>query len=837
MRARTVVALFTLVPFLSFLLPRPSSTRWSGREGRRPGKVRAGARKRPLSLPRGFLENRGQWGFPARYAARLASMDLFLERKAWVLALEKRCSGKVRGVGLKFTFPGACPEPGLVPGGPLPGLHHFFLGKDPSSWVRNVPWFRSVLYRGLFPGVDLRVRVKEEGWEYDLLLAPGASLSEVAVRVRGARGLRLDGDGTLAIETGLGEIRQAPPRAWEVCGSGKKHLSCRFRLLDKMTFGFSCPGRDRRLALVLDPLVFSTFLGGTNVEQAFDLALDSSGRTTLVGQTSSINYPVKIGSYDITHNGWNDAFVTRLSVDGSSLVFSTYLGGSSWDFAVACAVDGAGRVTLAGETNSPNFPTTAGAFDRTYNGGSSAGDAFVTRLSADGSSLVFSTYLGGSGDEWPKDMALSGQGLTVVVGQTSSSNFPVTPGAFATSRYGVTDAFVTKLNANGRNLSFSTYLGGKYGDHAYGVTMDRNGLVWVTGETQSYDFPTTAGAFDTTFNGGGTDAFVTAFNATGSALRTSTFLGGSGMDRGVALSLDERGAPVVTGWTRSTDFPVTSPVWCNHFQGGLDDVFVTRFQPTLSTLVFSTYLGGSGSDEARDLFLDKWGWILLTGRTDSPNFPTTPGAFNRTLKGSGDAFVCRLAPCGRCFSYASYLGGTLNDGGEGLACHRVYRVTVAGSTGSSDFPATPGAFDPSYNGNFDAFATRLNTLCLDCFRFGFPSWLPCCAPVVHTGGEARAGSSSFELACSGAPRRGLGVLFLSLKGIPRGMKVKGLTLRLDPSPGTALGVPVRADKKGECVLPLPLPKSTKGARIFAQFVWLGKGLTLAATSGLSLGIR
>ena len=325
-------------------------------------------------LPRGFVENQGQWAFPARFVARFPSMNLFLERRGWTLAMERRQGERVEGVGLRMTFQGGNPAPSLVPEDPLPGLHHFILGKDPSLWRRNVPWFRSVRYEGIYPGVDIRVRGKKEEWEYDLLLAPGAALSQVGIRIQGAQGLRLEDDGTLVIETGLGEIRQPPPRAWEETGGKRRPLLCRYRLLGSDTFGFVSPGRDPRLAMVVDPLVFSTFIGGNSTDLAFDLAVDSLGNTTVVGETASSDYPVRIGSYDTTFNGWIDAFVTRLSPDGSSLVFSTFLGGSGADFAVACSVDSAGVVTLAGETRSSDFPTTTGAFDTSYNGGDNDGD-------------------------------------------------------------------------------------------------------------------------------------------------------------------------------------------------------------------------------------------------------------------------------------------------------------------------------------------------------------------------------------------------------------------------------------------------------------------------------
>jgi hypothetical protein len=479
-------------------------------------------------------------------------------------------------------------------------------------------------------------------------------------------------------------------------------------------------------------LVYSTFLGGTDNDNGADIAVDGSGRACVTGAvvassiSSGSNFPTTPGAFDTTFNhgfgGGSDAFVTKLSVAGSGLVYSTFLGGSGTDSGAAIAVDATGAAYVTGATGSSNFPTTAGAFDTTFNGiGASDSDTFVTKVGVSGSALGYSTFLGGvftigSGSEGLA-IAVDASGAAYVTGQTTSPDFPTTPGAFDTTFDGGIDVFVTKLSSSGSGLVYSTYIGGTGGDYCYGVAVDATGAAYVTGSTASSNFPTTPGAFDTTFDGGGSDAFVTKLNASGSGLVYSTYIGGTGNDDGTGIAVDATGAAYVTGGTSSgSGFPTTPGAFDTTLNSS--DAFVTKLNATGSALVYSTLLGGTGGERGVGVAVDAGGAAHVVGGTLSPDFPTTPGAFDTTFNGGiseyGDAFVAKLNATGSGLVHSTFLGGNSAEDGFGIAVDASGAAYVTGHTTSPDFPTTPGAFDTTYDAGpppftaFNVFVTKLN---------------------------------------------------------------------------------------------------------------------------------
>ena len=406
-------------------------------------------------------------------------------------------------------------------------------------------------------------------------------------------------------------------------------------------------------------MLWSTFLGGSGDDYVRALELDSTGAVNLVGATDSTTFPTTSGAYATTHNGAYDAFVTRLDGTGSSLLWSTFLGGNANETAYALALDPSGAVAVAGNTWSTTFPTTSGAYDTTYNGPSS--DIFVTLFDATGGSLLWSTFLGGSDWEGAYALALGPSGAVTVAGETGSSTFPTTSGAFDTTyNGGFRDVFVTRLDATGSSLMWSTFLGGSDSEIASSLALDNSGAVNVAGDTQSSAFPITPGAFDTTYNGGLRDAFVTRLDATGSSLLWSTFLGGSASDGASSVALDISGAVTVAGDTQSSAFPTTPAAYSTTHNGVLD-AFVARLDGTGSSLLWSTFLGGSGVDRAYALALDPSGAVTVAGETESSSFPTTPGAYDTTFNGVRDAFVARLRgdSFGFCMTQAANLAVTV----------------------------------------------------------------------------------------------------------------------------------------------------------------------------------
>jgi hypothetical protein len=332
-------------------------------------------------------------------------------------------------------------------------------------------------------------------------------------------------------------------------------------------------------------------------------------------------------------------------------------------------------------------------------------DLFISKLNSTGSALSYSTFLGGGGIDAGWGIAIDGSGNAYVTGRTSSTDFPTTPGAFNTSYNFMDDLFISKLNSTGSALSYSTFLGGGGIDAGWGIAIDGSGNAYVTGFTESSDFPTTPSAYDTSHNGG-QDVFITKLNSSGSTLSYSTFLGVSGDESGWVIAIDGSGNAYVTSGTESTDFPTTSGSYDTSHNGGRD-VFVTKLNSSGSTLSYSTYLGGSGDEDGRGIAIDGSGSAYVTGMTSSSNFPTTPGAFDPSLNSGWDVFVTKLNSSGSALSYSTYLGGSSDDKAWGIAIDRSGNAYATGQTESTDFPTTSGAFDTDFNGYIDVLVSKI----------------------------------------------------------------------------------------------------------------------------------
>jgi len=581
--------------------------------------------------------------------------------------------------------------------GLLPSRSNFLVGGDPGKWRTDVPNYREVTYRNLYDGIDLIYTPASNGVKYEFIVRPGADPASIIMRYVGVESLILDTTG-LTVSTPLGFIRDSLPHSYQETG---EEVKCGFVIRDISAYGFNCEGRDSRKTLVIDPLINSTFLGGSSIDSGGSIALDTSENVYLTGWTNSTDFPVSPGAYDTSHNGGNDVFIAKLNAAGDALVYSTFLGGSNDDQGFSIAVDLNGNAYITGVTLSGDFPVTPGAYNSTYGGGQ---DAFVTKLNAAGDSLVYSTFLGGSRDDDGFDIAVDSSGSAYITGWTNSTDFSASPGAYDTSYNGVHDVFITKLTAAGNALDFSTFVGGSDDEDGESIALGTDGDAYVTGKTTSADFPVTPGAFDIAHNNN-TDAFLIKLNATGNALVYSTFLGGSNFDWGRSIAVDRQGDAYVAGASSSLDFPTTMWAYKSLYGGPGYDVFVTKLNGNGSALVYSTFIGsGAGNSIA----LDSNRNVYLTGTTTSSTFPTTPDAFDTSLDGLRDAFVTRLNATGSRLVYSTFLGGSSHEWGTSIAVDLTSIAYVTGETWSADFPVTPGAFETAYNGGQrDAFITKL----------------------------------------------------------------------------------------------------------------------------------
>jgi hypothetical protein len=473
-------------------------------------------------LPLVFEANRGQTDPQVQFLSRGPGHTLFLTPTEAVLVLskwEESSKGKfesrqkaIRTV-LRMAFLGANAEPRVVGHDELPGKANYFIGNDPTKWRTHVPTYAKVQYRDLYPGVDLIYYGTHRHLEYDVVVRAGADPNRIVLGFQGADRLEVDAQGDLVLRTAAGAIRQRKPVIYQEVGGVRKEIPGGYVLTGEHQVGFKVAAYDTSQPLVIDPALFySTYLGGTGGDTGAAIAVDAAGNAYVTGVTDSSDFPTTTGAFQTTFSGGinGDAYVTTLNPAGSAVVYSTYLGGSGDENGVGIAVDAAGNAYVTGFTNSSNFPTTTGAFQTTFSG---LDDAFVTKLNPTGSVLVYSTYLGGSGGyDHGNGIAVDAAGNAYVTGQTVpytiySSNFPTTTWAFQTTLGGGYDAFVTKLNPTGSALVYSTYLGGNDNDQGFGIAVDAAGNAYVTGYTNSSDFPTTTGAFQTTL-GGGNDAFV-----------------------------------------------------------------------------------------------------------------------------------------------------------------------------------------------------------------------------------------------------------------------------------------------------------------------------------------
>ncbi len=601
---------------------------------------------------------------------------------------------------------------------------NYFKGNDPDRWQKDVPNFGRVRYENIYEGIDLEFYGKETGEiEHDFIVKPNADYRQVELQFEGAENLEIDSNGNLLIDTGIGQIKQSAPFSFQNTDSLKNEVESGYKLSDGNRVKFEVGDYDKTKELVIDPvlnnLAYSTFLGGNYSDYGLDIEVDHLGNTYIAGKTRSPSFPTTPGTFDTSINGDADAFVTKLSANGNKLIYSTLLGSGSDDSADSFEIDPSGNVYLAGTTKGGvhtgvGFPTTVGSFDTIYNGGFT--DAFVTKINPQGNGLVYSTFVGGASEDYAAAIDIDIFGVAFVCGKTLGNDYPTTSGAFDTSYNGSGDGVMTVINSTGTNLNYSTFIGGTHVDSCSGIAIDSADNVYLTGTTQSIDFPTTAGAFDTTL-GGDADGFVWKLNVGNNNLGYSTFIGGSGLDFNVTLTIDSQDKAYVTGITDSSDFPTTHNCYNTTINGG-DDVFITKLGLDGTYLEYSTYLGGDFNEIPSGIKVDSSFNAFVYGRTESAAFPITTNAFDPVLDGESDGFITKLSSDGRFLQYSTFFGSgesSLYEGASALTLDSSENVYVTGSTEYSDIqllPTTNGAYQTQMNSLRDAYVTKFGNFAI-----------------------------------------------------------------------------------------------------------------------------
>jgi hypothetical protein len=679
-------------------------------------KTQAAIRESYSRLPLSFEANHGQTDSRVKFLSRGSGYTLFLTEDEAVFSLHgSEARDNTSPVGdqlhrnavaptetavLRVKFVEANLAAKVTGTDQQPGNSNYFIGNDPKKWRSNVPTYARVKYEGIYPGTDLVYYGNQSQVEYDFVVRPGADPHRIQFDVRGANRINIGTDGDLVLDVGERELRCHKPVVYQEDGGTRREIVAHYVIKHNNRIGFEIADYDLRRPLLIDPLVYSTFLGGSGDEGGGGIAVDSAGNAYVTGTTSSTDFPTMSPLQPSYGGGIDDVFVTKINPSGSALVYSTYLGGSGFEAAYRIAVDSAGNAYVVGQTFSTNFPT-MNALQPSYGGGPD--DAFVTKIDPSGSALVYSTYLGGSDFDAGYGIAVDGAGNAYVTGQTASTNFPTMNPLQPTYGGGSADAFVTKINPSGSAFVYSTYLGGSYDDEGWGIVVDSWGNAHIAGVTASTDFPT-MNPLQPTY-AGGPDAFVAELNPAGSALVYSTYLGGSGFEYAFGVALDSSGNTYVVGQTASTDFPTTNPLQPT-YGGGAADAFVAELNPAGSAWVYSTYLGGSGLDQGSAIAVDSAGDAYVTGYTESTNFPTMNPLQPTFGGGVEDGFVAELRPEGLALVYSTYLGGKGYDGGGDIAVDSAGNAYVTGFTTSTNFP-TRKPLQRSLNGSSDAFVTKI----------------------------------------------------------------------------------------------------------------------------------
>lgn len=644
-----------------------------------------------------FTKNEGQWeervlfrttgGGATIWFCRDGIVHQFTHRVPVVPADDMRGAltvdpASIEVVVAKSSFVGANSSADVVGVDLIPNFKcNFFLGSDTSKWRTNVPNYSAVIYRDVYPGIDARFENRAGQLRASWTSKPGIALRRTQFDFSGNVEVRVSDDGMLLIDAPWGQLEQQVLVPHD----------------GAMASDFSPPVPSAASVAAVTPaqVEYSTFLGGSDDDYGEGIAVDGSGNAYVIGSTNSASFPTQ-DPYDAVYSGYQDVFVTMLSASGSP-IYSTFLGGGGADNGKGITVDADGNVYITGSTQSAGFPmrfpyedTHAGAFD-----------LFVAKLTPDGSQLAYSTFLGGFDIDIGNDIAIDLSGAAYVTGYTQSADFPMSNAYDPSHNGGFRDVFVSKMSPDGSILVYSTFLGGAGSDRAEGIDVDLNGCAYVTGETPSNGFPTRS-AYDGSHNGGGADVFVTKLNSSGNDLVYSTFVGGGGGDYGVGIALDQTGSAYITGYTNSPGFPLQNAY--DSTQNGDFDAFVTKLSPAGNVLMYSTYLGGSGSEKSRGIEVDADGHAYVTGLTQSLNFPVRTSCDASYNSGGQDLFLARLSTDGGVFDLSTLVGGASLDYGEAVAVDEVGRAYVTGGTSSSDYP-TQVPFDASYNGGVDAFVT------------------------------------------------------------------------------------------------------------------------------------
>ncbi len=674
------------------------------------------------------MENVGQFDAEVKYSADLFAGRFFLTGRELVYAMRQQ-EGKnqvqpgKRGLGMAIKKRNASGK-GLVlkeffvdKKGAKIGFKStgeqqaetkvsYFRGKDAGQWRAGVPSYQCVSLGEIYPGIEVKLRASGKNVEKIFHVSPGSSVAAIRIGVAGVGGMKITADGKLLLACGLGELAMRAPVAWQEIAGRRHAVKVGYCMRAGGFYGFAVKGdMDEDHPLIIDPdldtLMASTLWGGFANEYANAMALDSAGNVYVAGFTYSLQFPTTDGAYSRDFGGATDIFVSKFDANLTELLASTFLGGYRISICNSMALDNHGDVYLTGWTESKDFPTTKGAFNREHNG---QRDAVVAKLDGSLTRLLASSFLGGGKDEMGTALALGETGVVYLVGDTGSEDFPTTAGAYQEYYAGGHDAYISMMDEGLTTLKASTLLGGWMADDCSCIALSEAGHVYVSGNTDSDEIQTSPESYDRVPDGNSIyvfelDSLLTTFQA-------STFLHGSQGNFVTSMVLDGAGNVYLAGSTNADDFPTTPGAYDRSINGDWD-LFVSKLNDGLTRLLASTFLGGLAQEQSVYLALDNYGRVVLAGKTWSMDFPASYGTYHPVFNGRQDAFVARLDGSLTSLQAATFLGGTSLDYVRSIALDNAGDIYVAGYTESLDFPTTGAAYDRKLSGVSDGYVSKL----------------------------------------------------------------------------------------------------------------------------------
>ncbi|HEY0030355.1 MAG TPA: PKD domain-containing protein [Bacteroidia bacterium] len=736
-----------------------------------------------------FTENKNQWDKKVIYRAQLDGGLLFLENNAFTYNFydketlrnnhtgrNKAKSGEpIRSHAFRMTFMNSLPGVEVSSSQVTPDYCNFYIGKDKKRWAGSAQNFREVNYKELYDGIGLQLLGLQNSIKYNLIVSPQANTNQIAFLYEGLEKLTLE-KGALLLKTSVNEMTEQKPYAYQYIDGFEVEVPCEF-VLKNNTVTFRFPkGYNKEVELIIDPiLVFACSSGSTADNFGMTATYDAQGNLYSGGTCFDVGFPTTLGAYDVTFNGGTaygrtDVVITKYDSSGTFLQYSTYIGGAlSTEIVTSLVVDNSNNLLLYGATGSTDFPVTPTAYDTTFNGGillrfvyngsyfDNGTDIYVAKLNSTGTTLMASTFIGGSlndgvnvnndsvlfsagppavyefpsdslqynyGDQFRGEINVDAVGNAYIASSTRSGNFPIA-GGFDNTLGGEQDAVAFKFNSDLSVLVWSTFLGGTDNDAGYALALDDSANVYVTGGTRSINFPTTAGVLRTTYQGGKADGYISRIKKDGTALLSSTFWGTASYDQSYFIQFDKDSNVYVVGQTEGL-MPVTAGVYNNPNSGQ----FISRMNYTLTSLGFSTVFGnGSGTpnispsaflvDECKNIYVSGWGGKIVPPVTTTTGMPITPGAIQPTTDGHNFYLIVLSANASALF-YATYFGGASSwehvDGGTSRFDKKgiIYQSVCAGCGGNDDFPVTAGSW-PNTGANVN-HATNCNN---GTFKFDF----------------------------------------------------------------------------------------------------------------------